>query len=387
MFDNVELIEKAEKFMNFMINAINSQASLNWTKFQQFFDMVHKVAIGGEPQLKFMKKLQLETLLADFFLAERSPIRPKDEKRMCMGNNYSKPVFDSLVQTICYLSRHTDPREEGQEKYPDTILDGEIFKPGEKEKEVIVSKHFGEKAIKDAFEAEAVGKLIAHWSYENDRNSEIFAGVFLKGINETDYEEVAPFLSAMHHFLSLNDSLQKKRLEWLLGIPMMVDGSTIKACPPELPKLGINAIMSLTEEVYYYPSTLKSLDSNEESILSLIFRSKRRFESYTLFCIKELLTLGEDIMKYVCNMPSPTYQYAKYSDWIMQFVKDKQKSKSRDAEIHMDLINQCVEMLNKYEEDTKLYTAEVKQLHQEVNLIEFIWFNLIFRYMSLLMKK
>ena len=299
MFENIELIEKAEKFMNFMINAIHAQASPNWTKFEQFFNMINKVTIGGEDQLKFMKKLQLETLLADFFLAERSPIRPQEEKRMCMGNNYSKPVFDSLVQTICYLSRHTDPREEGQEELPKTIMDGEMFQPGDNEKKVIVSKHFGTKAIKDAFEADTVGKLIAHWSYENKENSEIFAEVFLKGINETDYEEVAPFLTAMHHFLTIKDSFQQNRFEWLIGTPVMCDGSTIKKCPPELPSMGIFAIRNLTEEVFQYPSTLKGLDSRDDSILSLIFSAKKRFDSYTMFCIKELLSLGEDAMRYV----------------------------------------------------------------------------------------
>ena len=85
MFDKVEYIEKAEKFMTIMINVIQTQATPNWTKFEQFFNFINKVTIGGEPQLEFMKKIQLETLLADFFLAERSPIRPEDEKEDVNG--------------------------------------------------------------------------------------------------------------------------------------------------------------------------------------------------------------------------------------------------------------------------------------------------------------
>lgn len=366
MFGRVELIEKAEKFMTVMVNSIHTQASSNWTKFEQFFNFLHKVTIGGEPQLHFMKKMQLETLLADFFLAERSPIRPADEKRMSMGSNYSKPVWDSLVQTICYLSRHTDPREEGQENMPSTILDGPTFPPGDNEKKVIVSKHFGTKAIKDAFEAEAVGQLIAHWSFENEENSAIFAGVFLKGINETEYEEVAPFLTAMHYFLSLEDGLQNKRYEWLLGTPMLVDGSTIRACPPELPKIGVTAIQALSEEVYFYPSTLRPMDSIEESILTLIFRSNKRFASYTLFCIKELLTLGDKTMRYVHNMPPPTYQYARYTDWIIQFVDDKLKTTNKEADQHRELLLQVKEMLTKYQEESKEYENEIITQHQQV---------------------
>lgn len=330
MFDRVDLIEKAEKFMNFMINAIPTQAAANWTKFDHFFTMIKQVAIGGEPQLDFMKHHQLETLLADFFLAERSPIRQPDDKRMMMGNNYSKPMFDSLIQTICYLSRHTDPRENTDVPLPPTTMQGKIYPAGDNEKKVLVNKHFATKAIKDAFEADAVGKLIAHWCYENEENSEIFAAVFLKGVNLSDYEEIFAFLTAGNHFLSLKDSLQQKRLEMLLGTPMLSDGSMVQACPPDLPKLGIYAIQSLTDEMIFFPSTLKELDAHEESILSLIFRSKKRFEKYTMFCIKELLTLGDATMKYIFSMPSPTYQYAKYSDWIVQFVQEKHMSKSID---------------------------------------------------------
>lgn len=147
---------------------------------------------------------------------------------------------------------------------------------------------------------------------------------------------------------------------------MLVDGSTIKAQPPELPKIGIPAIQAMSEEVYYYPSTLKSVDSTEESILSLIFRSKKRLQSYTLFCIKELLSLGEDTMRYVHNMPPPTYQYARYTDWITQFVDEKLNSKARDAEQHRDLLLKVKEMMTKYEFDSKDYQESIKEMHQKV---------------------
>lgn len=82
MFERIDLIEKAETFMMNMINVIHTQAASNWTKFEHFFNLIKQVTIGGEPQLEFMKRNHLETLLSDFFLAERSPIRPPEEKRM-----------------------------------------------------------------------------------------------------------------------------------------------------------------------------------------------------------------------------------------------------------------------------------------------------------------
>ena len=194
-------------------------------------------------------------------------------------------MFDSLMQTIWYLWRHTDTRVNLEDDIPTTFISDRIFQPGEKEKTVIWWKQFALKAIKETFEADNVGRLIAHWSYKNRENSEIFARVFLKGINETKYEEVAPFLKSLHHFLSIKDEFQSIRFEWLLGIPMMVGGSMVKASPPNKPKLWIYAIQSMSDEILYYLNTPDNHDFINESILNLIWRWKKRFENYTLFWI------------------------------------------------------------------------------------------------------
>lgn len=374
MFGRIDLIEKAESFMMNMINVIHTQAASNWTKFEHFFNLIKQVTIGGEAQLEFMKKIQLETLLSDFFLAERSPIRPPEEKRMWMGNSWTRPMFDSLVQTICYLSRNTDTRSSTDYEIPSTAISDRLFPPGEKEKLVIWSKQFATKAIKESFEADNVGRLIAHWSYKNRENSEMFAKVFLKGINETEYEEVAPFLKALHHFLSIKDELQSLRFEWLLGIPMMMDGSLIKAAPTDKPKLGIYAIQSMGDEVYYFPSTLEHLDSVNESILNLIWRWKKRFESYTLFCIHELFCLGDDVLKYIWNMPSPTYQYARYSDWIEQFWDDLAKSKSGNSAHYFETIQAVKLQIEAYKAKIFDFESELKEQHKLVRIVVIINF-------------
>lgn len=58
-----------------------------------------------------------------------------------MGNNYSKPQYDSLVHTICYLARHTDPRDPqamSEQDVPPTAIGSKLYPPGENEKKVIV---------------------------------------------------------------------------------------------------------------------------------------------------------------------------------------------------------------------------------------------------------
>ena len=362
MFDRVDLIEKAEKFMTIMINSVKTEAATNWTRFEHFFHLLLQVTIGGDAQLEFMRKNNLETVLADFFLAERSPIRPAEEKRISMGNAYSKPIYDSLVKTICYISRHTDVRTDPEnQNMPESTLGNQLFKPNENEKKVIVNKYFASKAIRDSFEAEAVGKLIAHWCYQDEESSQLFASVFLTGINETDYEEVAPFLVAMQHFLNLKDGLETTRIEWLIGVPMLVDGSPMKAWPPDQPKFGVYSISSVSEEVFYFPTTLEHVDSINESILSLIWRSRQRFEGYTLFCVKELLNLGEDIIRYISKMPSPNYQYSRYTDWIFQYVKDKYNSNLIKNSVYTETLQSLISAIGNFEEKIKIFDQEYKE--------------------------
>ena len=371
MFGRIDLIEKAETFMMNMINVIHTQAATNWSRFEHFFNLIHTVAIGGEPQLEFMKKNQIETLLSDFFLAERSPIRPSEEKRMSMGNSWTRPIFDSLMQTIWYLSRHTDARLNLEDEIPTTSISDRMFQPGEKEKMIIWWKQFAWKAIKETFEADNVGRLIAHWSYKNRENSEIFARVFLKGINETEYEEVVPFFKSLHHFLSIKDEFQGLRFEWLLGIPMIVDGSMVKASPPDKPKLGVFAIQSMSDEIFYYPSTLEHLDSVNDSILNIIWRWKNRFENYTLFWIHELFCFGDEVLKYVCNMPSPTYQYARYSDWIEQFWDDLANLKGVSSTHYIETIHAVKLQLENFKTKISYFEEELKESHINVRKLYF----------------
>lgn len=77
---------KAERFMLHMIEAINSQAPNNWTKFEEFFRLIFRVAIGGESQLQFFVKHKMISTLGDFFLGPSSPIKDPNEKRQTFGN-------------------------------------------------------------------------------------------------------------------------------------------------------------------------------------------------------------------------------------------------------------------------------------------------------------
>jgi ubiquitin carboxyl-terminal hydrolase 34 len=251
---------------------------------------------------------------------------------------------------------------------------------GEQEEKVIANKPFFIKAIKEGFEADAVGKLMAHWSYNNEEYSAIFASVLLHGINETDYEEVTPFLTAMHHFLCVKDDIQVQRLEWLLGVPLYLEKNKYKADPREEPKLGILAINSIGEEIMTYKSTLENINSSNETILSLIWKSKKSSKNYTLFYIKELMTLideDEAIMKYMAQIPPPTYQYSRYTDWLIHFCEDWLIKKGDSNEMQKEVALTAQMLLEQYTAKLIDFENELKEADKKVSHLLIIIFRLL----------
>lgn len=65
-------------------------------------------------------------------------------------------------------------------------------------------------------------KLLNIICHENTVNSEKFAHLILYSMSKIYHsDDIKPLIEAMHEFLSLDDSLKKKRVEWLMGIPQL----------------------------------------------------------------------------------------------------------------------------------------------------------------------
>ena len=142
----------------------------------------------------------LLSMLVDFFLGNDSPLKASSEKRSNMGNQYSKPAFDGLISTVCYIARssETSITKKESEVKPGTCLNEDDLHPYEKEIEkLLLHPKFLDKAILEGFEAMQVGKLISYLSYENMKISKLMALAILRGINKYDYEEVKPFLTVL----------------------------------------------------------------------------------------------------------------------------------------------------------------------------------------------
>lgn len=63
-------------------------------------------------------------------------------------------------------------------------------------------------------------------------------------------------------------------------------------------------------------------DNTNDSILTLLWRSHKKWDTYAMKCLNTLLSLmveSEDIFDWIFNAAPPVIQYARYSDWFSQF--------------------------------------------------------------------
>ena len=196
--------------------------------------------------------------------------------------------------------------------------------------------------------------MMAHWAFENEKISRKFSKVFLRGLNFSDNEEARPFLDALHHFMLLRDTVQRRRCEWILGISVLQEGRFGQMYhADDLPRLGVAALSTLSDEAYTYVSTLMRTDLYD-SVLFLIWRHRKRSEAFTLTCLRELLQLmdeDKEIAKFVAQSSPPTYEYARYTDWFRPFIESyiedlRRFSSSNKREAEALIVSG---LLNKYE--------------------------------------
>ena len=326
------------RFLDFMEGLVRSECHKHWTKFEQFFTIFRDFAMGGAPQRDFLMRRQAIAMLLDFMLANSSPLKQPHEKRSPMGSRYMVPYFDSIVETVCFLARHsfTDsflPLPAGGDSAtappPEQLEPSKAFLGDAPSESYVLSAQevtclrcpaFVEKSLKEAHAPKALASFIQHWAHNNQAFSYQVAKIILNGINETDYQEIVPYLSCISEFLSISDAFTSKRLEWLLGVSLPSTGRL----PVELSRFGLTIVESPGDDVtnYYSPITF---DNTNESVLTLLWRYHNRWDTYTMRCLNCLLWLmheSEAVFDWVFRAAPPTYQHARYSDWFEPFIKN-----------------------------------------------------------------
>jgi len=362
----------ANNILDGMLKSINNDLATNWSKFSNFFETL--LIIAKENNVKLLKYLNANNLiriLVDFYLEKDSPFYEKGEKRVNMGGRFTNPNFESLIDLICILAENGDltfaqPNDKNIRKifgFPEIL-----YEHNGDSKLAINSSRFIYKTITERHLTINFAKLIAFMSYNQRIYSKLISKFILRGIFNDLSQDLNSYFTLLYETLAINDELQNERIEWLLGIPHLSKGFaafTVKDKPYEQIKIGLYLINTIKENVNEYPSPL-AYKFSYDSILNLLWNHKRNFDINPILCLLNLLKIPA-VFDYLVKLPPPTYQYAKYTDWIKPFIQTY-KASGKGAGFISLLVSHLKDETN-YIEAQKLITEfEQKWLKTTENL-------------------
>jgi hypothetical protein len=313
-------------FVSHLLMLIPQDVAKHWTRFQQFWQFFRDFALGGESQSLFLLNQGVLGIFIDFYLYEKSPLARASDKRSAIGNKMWTPCYDPLIQTISVLISHcsTSSKQKG-------------YNLTETDKKCLFCPAFYEKTLANSYDCKSLGRIVQYWSQDDLSYSESIAKILLKALNDRDLTDIQGLFEVISAFLTIEDKFVYHRIEWILGFPQI---SKIGSSEVPLPMFGSATISSIDEEVFSFPSTLELFNSwnSNDSILSLIWKYQKRWESYCLMYIKYLLrifNLNQTLADWAKSLPPPTYQFASFLHWVEDFVhknRGNNYSSSKDEE-------------------------------------------------------
>ena len=302
-------IALAKGLVTALLQLIPRELHKHWVRFQQFWELFRDFAAGGDLQARFLIENGAIATLLDFYLGNKSPILKGGEKRPVMGNKMWGPVYDGLVQTISILSEYVG-KEGGFE------LDSDSLK-------CISDGEFVDKTLRGGYDGKALGKVIGKWGQNNLSYSQAVAEIILKVLNDIEYEEARGLFDAIEAYITIQDDYQQIRIEWLMGFPTPLRSNREYIVFPDY---GSALASWIDEEVWSFPTPLCCSHSDydsPDSILTLIWKHRKRWDQYCVSCVKTLFSIclrSPALSKYMEKMPAVTYQYSSYVAWIREFL-------------------------------------------------------------------
>lgn len=299
----------ARRFIDACLLIVPTDCEKHWTRFPQFWEMLGDIAKSGPAQLAYLYEIDAVSKLLDFYLADKSPLMKQGEKRKSLGSKNWLPQFTPLIEALTVMISAADTTTRPSE-----------LKLSETARYILYDARFYSKTLKENHGGKALGQSISHLCYEDIEFSRMISQVILKGLNEIDYEDVKSFYEVLEEFLTVPDSLTRQRIEWMLGFPMLLK---IRTSENPLLQFGAASIHAIDEEVYTYLTTLH-FKHQTDSILSLIWRHSKLWEYFCLMNLRHLLSLclkTPVLLSYITSLPGPTYQFARYTDWVAHFIE------------------------------------------------------------------
>ncbi len=144
----------------------------------------------------------------DFMLGKKSPLCGPGEKRIEMGGSFTQPNFSALIKLLTSILTN----ESLIEKYPLSDIEKKMFLNADLLKTLLSSQTGGKQ----------FGFCLANMCRDNIKISQKVSKVFVKAINNSNFDTIKSYLTALKPFLKMQDSLKSQRLEWVFGFSQIV---------------------------------------------------------------------------------------------------------------------------------------------------------------------
>jgi len=337
------------RFVMRAIDLLNTKVAKNWTRFDQFHDLLYNFALADvadvEPQLKgqgqtqesdaaraarvldrsapaarvgleFFFKVKFVEKACDFMLGKKSPLCAADEKRPDLHGGYAHPDFSSIIKLMTAMI--TD--EELLARYPLSDV----------EKQMLLHQDLLKTMLGSAGASKQFGQCLANMCRDNVRLSKKVSKVFVRSIEQPHLETVKGYLKALKPFLRSDDSLKQQKLEWVFGVPEVASKKDYR---DPRSKWGLECVDRIHDESVSFTSPILCR-GQDEALIAQIIKCKDHFDAQCISCLKELLSLmrkDSAVAHFIYHLPAHTYQCARFTDWFRPYLEEQLADPSRSS--------------------------------------------------------
>lgn len=119
------------------------------------------------------------------------------------------------------------------------------FPMTEQEKQMFVHSEILKIMLGSNLGSKEFGAFVSDMCRDNLKLSKKVAKVFIKVINNSDFNLVKNYLKALKPFVKMNDSLKKQKLEWIFGVGQVL---AKKGYKEDKFKYGMELVDRINEE-------------------------------------------------------------------------------------------------------------------------------------------
>eukprot|EP00828_Plagiopyla_frontata_P010284 TRINITY_DN1542_c0_g1_i2.p1 TRINITY_DN1542_c0_g1~~TRINITY_DN1542_c0_g1_i2.p1 ORF type:complete len:509 (+),score=86.48 TRINITY_DN1542_c0_g1_i2:1221-2747(+) len=178
---------------------------------------------------------------------------------------------------------------------------------------------FFNKCIEQSQDVNSIFVLIQPICYENLEFSKMICSLILNKLGMVRGEEIISYFNVIEYLLNLQDSLKLKRMYWILGLPILKQ--QCQSLLGSWPTFGSYGINSIDDVIYQYKSYL---NLSVDSLIEVMTSYKSKLDFICIMAINIVIKAAlqhQYIFEYICYLPPHNYQFAKFTDYLIDYLK------------------------------------------------------------------